>query len=266
MHWLDNIKLFMLDLDGTIYLSDDLFEQSPPFIEKITSTGREYVYLTNNSSKSYRNYLDKLSGMGLPVTKETMLTSGLATGMFLEEHFRGKTIYLMGTKALEQELGEFDITISTTLSDEIDCIVAGFDMELHYGKLQDMCTLLERGLPFFGTNPDMVCPLKGGRYIPDCGAMCQMLEHATGRKPEYIGKPSATLVDIVATRFGVAKEQIAMVGDRLYTDIALGKNAGIKSILVLSGEATEEDLKSSPFQPDLVVESVGELGTMLKEL
>lgn len=259
MEWLKDIELFMLDLDGTIYLSEDVFSNSKDFINTLQSTGHKFVYLTNNSSKSYRNYIDKIKKMNLFITKEVMLTSGLATGMLLEEKHRGETIYVMGTTSLVEELSEFDIKIETTYSEDIDVAVAGFDMELTYRKLEDMCKLLDAGKPFYATNPDLVCPLKGKKYIPDCGSMCIMLENATGRKPEYIGKPSAHLVDIVSKKFDIHKEKIAMVGDRLYTDIALGKNAGIKSILVLSGEATEADLKQSPFTPDLVVQGVGDL-------
>lgn len=259
MDWLKNIELFMLDLDGTIYLSEDMFPDSPAFIEALQEHGKKFVYLTNNSSKSYTKYIEKITKMGLFIDKSVMLTSGLATGMLLEQKHRGEKIYVMGTSSLVSELSEFDITVVTDYSEDIDVAVAGFDMELTYKKLEDMCKLLDAGKPFYGTNPDLVCPLKDKKYIPDCGSMCIMLENATGRKPEYIGKPSAHLVEIVSKQFGVSPDKIAMVGDRLYTDIALGKNAGIKSILVLSGEATRADVDNSPFVPDLIVDGVGDL-------
>lgn len=259
MDWLKDIDLFMLDLDGTIYLSEDMFSDSPAFIETLRERRKKFVYLTNNSSKSYTRYIEKISNMGLFINKEVMLTSGLATGMLLEEKYPGQKVYVMGTASLVSELREFNIEVVTEYCDDIDVALAGFDMELTYSKLEDMCKLLDAGKPFYGTNPDLVCPLKGKKYIPDCGSMCKMLENATGRKPEYIGKPSAHLVEIVSKNFGVPRERIAMVGDRLYTDIALGKNAGIKSILVLSGEATAEDAEKSPFTPDLIVNGVGDL-------
>lgn len=259
MNWLQDIELFMLDLDGTIYLSNDMFHDSPAFIEALRNKSKKFVYLTNNSSKSYSKYIEKISNMGLFIDKSVMLTSGLATGMLLEEKHRDQKVYVMGTASLVSELSEFDINVVTTYSEDIDVAVAGFDMELTYSKLEDMCKLLDAGKPFYGTNPDLVCPLKGKKYIPDCGSMCIMLENATGRKPEYIGKPSAHLVEIVSKKFNVSKDKIAMVGDRLYTDIALGVNASIKSILVLSGEATAEDVIDSPYKPDLIVNGVGDL-------
>jgi 4-nitrophenyl phosphatase len=260
---LHNIKLFLLDLDGTVYLEDELIPGALEFIGRLRSRGLQYVFLTNNSSQSAQYYFEKLSRLGFPVTLENIFTSGQATACYLNKQMKNPAVYLVGTKALHNELKNLGITIRENPDDPVDYLVLGFDRELTYVKLEAACRLLERGVPFVATNPDLVCPLRGHRFIPDCGSICQMLENATGRKPLYIGKPNKTMVEPLAELRGIQVENFAMIGDRLYTDIALGPNTGILSICVLSGESDMTQVRESPHQPDYVIDSVAALNRYL---
>ena len=255
-----DIELFLLDMDGTIYLDNELFDGSLDFINTLIKKNINYVFLTNNSSSSLENYLNKLNKLGVPATKRSIFTSGMAMGMYLNENYPSKSIYLVGTKSLEIELTKYNINITDK---NPDIVVVGFDRELNYTKLEKACEFLDNGAIFLATNPDYVCPIAGKRYIPDCGSICDMITNATGQKPVYIGKPSPMMINILQKQYNIPKEKIAMVGDRVYTDIKAGVNANVKTICVLSGESTIDTINDSDVKPDLVLNSVKDIIPLL---
>jgi phosphoglycolate/pyridoxal phosphate phosphatase family enzyme len=255
-------RLFLLDLDGTVYLGDRLIAGATEFIGRLRQKNIPYVFLTNNSSKSADDYVKKINRIGIPATRDNVFTSGQAAGVWLTAKKRAPRVFVLGTRALAQELARYGCRAGGRKG-KIDFVVAGFDTELDYKKLMTACELLDKGVPFIATNPDWVCPIDGGRYIPDCGSMCFMIEKATGRKPYVIGKPRPDMVRLMCGKFGVAPRRTAVIGDRLYTDIAVGKNAGALSICVLSGESTTADIKRSEVKPDIVLRSIDDLNPVL---
>lgn len=255
---LTNKKLFLLDMDGTIYLDDKLFKDSLNFLEYIHSVDGEYVFLTNNSSKSVKDYIEKLSKLSIPVTKKNFMTSSQATSIFLGKNYANEKIYVLGTESFKQELVEDGLNIVSHYEDDIRCLVVGFDTELNYSKLVDACRILENGAAYFATNPDLVCPTSYG-FIPDCGSICNMLEVATEKKPVYIGKPNPVMVELAIEKTGFDLEDTIVIGDRLYTDIACGINAGVSTGVVLTGETKLHDLENTEFTPDFVFENISEI-------
>jgi HAD superfamily hydrolase (TIGR01457 family) len=251
-----NIRLFLLDMDGTVYLDDELIPGAKEFINKLLEKGISYVFLTNNSSVNKDNYLVKLAKLGIPCGDENIFSSGMATGIFLSKYRKGKRVYLVGTKALEAELESYGVQL---VENDPEIVLVGFDRELTYGKLEKACFFLDQGAEFLATNADFLYPLKHGRFIPDCASICWMLTQATGKKPFFIGKPNRYMIDLLREKYGLSSDEVAIIGDRLYTDIASGKNAEIASILVLSGETKEEDLEASPTKPDFVFPSIKEI-------
>lgn len=247
-------RLFLLDMDGTIYLDDALFDGTLDFLAYIRSVGGRYMFLTNNSSKSVGKYIEKLAKLGIPSTKEDFLTSTNATIIHLKQQNYRK-IYAFGTAAFRQQLAEAGLPITNRLEDGIDCLCMGFDTELSFQKLEDACILLGRGVDYIATNPDWVCPTWYG-FVPDCGSIAQILHTATKRLPTFIGKPQSAMVELALAESGYAPQQAAIIGDRLYTDIACGVNAGISTIFVLSGEGTIEDLKTSQVQPTYIYQNI----------
>lgn len=252
------IRLFLLDLDGTVYRGEELVPGAREFIDHLRQNGIKYVFLTNNSSHSAAEYVTKLTRLGIPVTLENVLTSGQATGAYLARKKRGARVFVLGTRALERELLSYGLA-SSDGSGEVDFVVAGFDTELTYAKLQAACELIDRGTAYVATNPDLVCPVGANRAIPDCGSICAMIENATGKKPYVIGKPRPEMAESLCSKFTVPPEKTAVIGDRLYTDIAMGRNARLLSICVLTGETKREDIAISPIKPDFTFSSIDEL-------
>ncbi|WP_271629138.1 HAD-IIA family hydrolase [Caldicellulosiruptor sp. DIB 104C] len=266
---LRKIDLFLLDMDGTIYLGDRLFEGSKEFVQLLKENNKEFLFLTNNSSKSSDDYLKKLSKMGIEITKENLLTSGQATAIYLKSIDQRSAVsaYVVGTQSLKDELKSFGINVVNSIEKEdVDYLIVGFDTELTYKKLLDACKLIRKGVPFLATNPDLVCPLDGGEYIPDCGSICIMLENATKKKPLYIGKPSSIIVEVISRFKNVEKSKMAMIGDRLYTDIKMANDNGMISILVLSGETNYEDIEKFQVKPTLIYNSIEDIYEDLKIL
>lgn len=266
---LSKIELFLLDMDGTIYLGDRLFEGSREFVQLLKENNKDFLFLTNNSSKSSDDYLKKLSKMGIEITKENLLTSGQAAAIYLKSIDKRSTIkvYVVGTQSLKEELKSFEMDIVDDIEKEnVDYLIVGFDTELTYKKLLDACKLIRKGVPFLATNPDLVCPLDCGEYIPDCGSICIMLENATKKKPLFIGKPSSIIVDVISKFKNVEKSKMAMIGDRLYTDIKMANDNEMISILVLSGETTYEDVEKSAVKPLLIYNSIKNIYEDLKVL
>lgn len=257
---LAKVRTFLLDLDGTFYLGNQLFPWSERFIRTVTDLGKDYRFVTNNSSRHSRYYAAKISKLGIPATPEQIFTSGEATIYFLKKNGITSSVFLLGTPELEEEFGSAGFKL-TDASPE--AVVLGFDMTLNYDKLRTACALIREGIPFFATHPDLNCPTPEGP-IPDCGAMIAAIKASTGLGPVIIGKPYPAMVEALCAKYGLAPEEVAMVGDRLYTDIAMGQNAGIATILVLSGETRLEDLDGSEFQPDFIARDLGEVADWLQ--
>ena len=253
-------RLFLLDMDGTLNLGDEPLPEASRFLRCLTERGSRFVYLTNNSSRSSDDYVNRMRGMGFPCGRENVFTSGEASAAYILEHFPGRPVYVVGTAALHRELEAFGVPLAYS---EESLVLAGFDRELTYEKLERAVHLLRRGAPFIAANPDWVCPMPGDEVLPDCGSICALLTAASGRDPLYIGKPARRMVDIMSTKFGVPNDEICCVGDRLYTDIAAANNAGAVSALVLSGETNREMLEASPDKPDYVFDDVGALADHL---
>lgn len=232
------------------------------FTEFLSIKDIPYFYLTNNSSKSRVEYVEKLGRLGLAVREEHILTSGEATALTLRKEKPGARIYLVGTEALRREFERFGFVL---VEEDPDYAVLGFDTSLTYEKLWKLCNFARRGIRYVATHPDLNCPTEDG-YMPDIGATIAFVEASSGRRPDLVvGKPNPAMVSAVAGKTGLALDQLAMVGDRLYTDIAMGVT-GITTILVLSGETRREDLAGAEFQPDLVVENLMDLYEMYREL
>jgi len=256
------INLFLLDLDGTVYLGNKPIPGAPEFIGTLQRHGIDYLFLTNNSSKSANDYVAKLTGMGFPVGPEQIVTSGQVTGWYLAGKKPSARLYVVGTASLKKELAAYGLQVVDESLECVDYVVVGFDTELTYNKLLMAGELLAGGTRFIATNPDLVCPVGNNRYIPDCGSICALLENATGRQPMFIGKPHTTMIDYIRARSSVSSCLMAIVGDRLYTDIALGLNASIMNVCVLSGESDAPLIAKSPHKPDLVVASIAELNEL----
>lgn len=254
-----SIGLFLFDLDGTLYLGDVLFPFTKELLRAIRAKGKKYLFMTNNSSKSVEDYVKKLTRIGVDCADDDFVTSAQATIRYLLQNHAGLPLYVCGTRSLKAELGAAGLTV-TENADEAGCVVMGYDTELDYKKLLDVSRLLtERpDMPYIATNPDLVCPTEFG-YVPDCGSVCAMIKNATGRVPVVMGKPEPMMPRLAMEREGVEPSGCAVVGDRIYTDVKSGLNAGAKGILVLSGETTPEILASSDAKPDLVLRDAGEM-------
>ncbi len=247
-------KLFLLDMDGTIYLDNNLFDGTLDFLDYVKKIGGRYMFVTNNSSKSVDKYVEKLASLGIKSDELDFFTSTDATIEYLKDkHY--KKIYAFGTSSFVAQLNGAGYNITTELSDDIDCLCMGFDTELTFKKLEDACILLNRGVDYIATNPDWVCPTWYGS-VPDCGSIAQILHTATGRMPRFIGKPQPEMLLLATQKAGFDKKDAVMIGDRLYTDIKSGINAGIDTIFVLSGEGTLEDLKKSEEKPTYVFDNI----------
>lgn len=257
---LQNAHLYLLDMDGTLYLGNDEIAGAREFVRTLKRTGRHYVYLTNNSSRAQGDYVNRMRGLGFPCEPENVYTSGMAAARRLLSDYPDKSVYVVGTRALVSEIEESGVTIDV---ESPDVLLVGFDCELYYEKLNRACRFLRNGAKFLATNPDLVCPMPGGESMPDCASICALLTTATGKTPEYIGKPNRDMVDIICERYGVPISETVVVGDRLYTDIACAVNAGAVSVLVLSGETTREMLEASPINPDYVLDSVAEITAVI---
>jgi len=258
--FLNEIDVWILDMDGTIFLDDTLIEGAKEFITVLRQKDKRFLFLTNNSSSSCQRYVQKLQNFGLEsITEKDIFTSGQATIQYIKKHHPKKTAFLLGTPELEKEF----IRSGIHLSDEPDIAIIGFDTTITYQKLWKVCDLVRKGLPYIATHPDLNCPTKTG-FKPDIGAIIAFIKASTGREPDaVIGKPNRHILQMISEKWDTSFSKMVMVGDRLYTDIAMGKE-GIKTVLVLSGETKEGDLKNSCFHPDLVVSSVKKIAEYLK--
>lgn len=257
-------KLFLLDMDGTIYIDDKLFDGVSEFLDGIKERDGRYIFMTNNSSKGVDEYIKKLQRLGISAQPENFVTSVDATAEFLKKR-KDEKIYIMGTDSFANQMKDMGFYIVNTPDEDVEIVLCGFDRELTYQKLEDVCRLLSAGnRDFFATNMDWVCPVEFG-YVPDCGSMCFMIEKATGRKPRFIGKPAADMALLAIERTGFLKEETLIIGDRLYTDIACGINAGIDTCFVLSGEGTVDDITVTGIKPTYVLKNIKELNRRIKD-
>lgn len=257
---LRNIRCFLMDMDGTIYLGDQLLPGAQDWLDLLDVYGITYYFLTNNSSRSRLEYAEKFTRLGLDIPEDKIFTSGEATALYLREHYPGARLYVVGTPSLMAEFQRHGFSLTST---DPDVAVLGFDTTLTYNKLWKLCDLVVAGVPYIATHPDINCPTENG-FKPDIGSMIELVATSTGRRPDVIiGKPYQPIVDALVQKTGFPIEAHCMIGDRLYTDIALGK-WGITTALVLSGETKSTDLAGSEFQPDFVVENIAAMTALLR--
>lgn len=257
---LKDVKLFLLDMDGTFYLGNRLIEGSLDFIQRVQETGRDFLFLTNNSSHNAAFYVEKLKKMGLEIDRSHVMTSGEATCEKIRELYPNKRAFVLGNEFLLEEFEEAGIEV---VQEDPEIVVIGFDTTLDYRKMTAVCDFVRAGLPYIATHPDFNCPTETG-FIPDIGAIMAFIEASTGRRPDLIvGKPNTGIVEAVLRRTGLKTQELAMVGDRLYTDIETGLRSGMLSILVMSGETTEEMLAESSTVPDLKFDRLSDMNPLL---
>lgn len=249
-------KAVVLDMDGTFFLGDQLLPGALELLDHLNEKEIPFSFLTNNTSKGKADYVHKLVGLGVKRADARIFTAGDATISYLKQNYPKKRVFVMGTMSLRESMAEAGIALDSV---DPEVLVLAYDTELYYQRLVEFCLFLRKGLPCIATHPDLNCPSPRGP-LPDIGAMMAMIEVSTGRVPDVIlGKPNAGIILELARGWGLEPEDILMVGDRLYTDIALGKNAGVRTALVLSGETRQEDLAGSEFVPDFVFEDLSEL-------
>lgn len=250
---LSEIRLFVLDMDGTIYLGEKVLPGAIEFVKTARKRGKKIVFFTNNASRNPNDYVEKLSRLGFDADRGDIVTAGDVTIDFLKRFRPGKSVYLVGTPALERSFCEAGICIS----EKSDIVVTSFDTTLTYEKLVIACDLIRSGAEFLCTHPDFNCPTENG-FIPDSGSIAALVTASTGVKPKYFGKPYKETADMISHLFGVPFSETAIVGDRLYTDIALGRNNGLMSVLVLSGETKPCDVNETN-APDITLGGIGEI-------
>lgn len=257
---LSDKRLFLFDMDGTLYLDDDLFDGTVDILRRIREKGGKYLFLTNNSSKGADAYVKKMARLGIETVKEDFLTSTDATILYIKKHYPDVRFYCMGTASFMEQLRASGLSVTEDVTDDtVGGVLISNDTELSFAKLLRISELLTlRELPYLATNPDWVCPTSFG-YVPDCGSFAEMLERATGKSPYFIGKPRPDMLLVAMDTFGYTADETLMIGDRLYTDIASGVNAGVDTVFVLSGEGTMDTLRQSEVKPTYVMDNVREL-------
>lgn len=249
-------KLFLFDIDGTLALGDDLFDGSADLLAYIEKIGGMSFFITNNSTMSNEDYVRKFSRcFCLETSADYFITSGYMTIAYMKEHFSHKTLFVVGTDSYMTELAKNGLTVTDNPSGA-ECVLVCFDNSLTYKKLEDACLLLSNPeIPFYATNSDLCCPAPFG-FIPDCGSICQMLTSCTGRVPVYLGKPSRAFVDVCIRKSRFTPKETIVIGDRLYTDIACGINAGVDTCVVYTGEATPKEVACSEYRPTYAFENI----------
>lgn len=262
------IRHVALDMDGTIYLGSTLFPFTLPFLEKLERMGIDYSFLTNNPTKSVDDYLANLQRRGVPCRKDQMYSTAIATVDYIKAHYpEARKLFLLGTPSM---ISQFEAagyhSCTEDVNDEPDVVVAAFDMTLQYNRLCRCAWWASQGKPYIATNPDWVCPTDQPTVLVDCGSICKCIEAATGRCPDIvIGKPNPDILYGVLAKKGVKPEEAAMIGDRIYTDVKTGLNAGAMGVLVLSGETTMDIVAQSDITPTLICRDIEEFGNLLEQ-
>jgi HAD superfamily hydrolase (TIGR01450 family) len=253
---LKKVRCFLLDMDGTFYLGDQIFEGSLAFLRAVEESGRSFAFLTNNSSRGTEHYIKKLEAMGVFIGERQMLSSGQAAAMYLLREHPGKRVFLLGNDSLLAEMQRFGIKID---QEKPEIVLIGFDTSLNYAKMCAVCDFVRAGLPYIATHPDFNCPTPTG-FVPDIGAIIAFIEASAGRRPDLIvGKPYGEIVRAAAERTGLQPGEMAMVGDRLYTDIKTGLDHGLLSVMVLTGEGSEKEIEQTGIEPEVLVERLSDL-------
>lgn len=265
---LRRIRHVALDMDGTIYMGMTLFPYTIAFLKQLSELGITYSFLTNNPSTSIADYLKKLQNMGIEATEEEMYTTALATIDYLKRNYpEARRLFLLGTPSMisEFEKAGFE-SVEDSAEERPDAVIVAFDKTLEYSRLCRTAWWVAQGLPYIATNPDKVCPTDQPTILIDCGSICKCIEHATSRQPDIVlGKPDPNMLSGVQERYGVQADEVAMVGDRIYTDVQMAFNAGAFGVLVLSGETTLEIEAEAPRKPDLTAQSIAVLGELLRK-
>jgi HAD superfamily hydrolase (TIGR01450 family) len=259
-------KLYIFDMDGTIYLGGRPFDFAKRFIKNLRASGRRVLFFTNNASHTSPFYLAKLERLGFEPGKDEIMTSGDVTLEFLKRHRAGKSVYLVGTDELVEEYAAKGIKLVNGEAEprHADIVITSFDTSLTYEKLNIACRLIRNGAEYLSTHPDFNCPTEDG-FIPDSGAIAALVTASTGKTPTYFGKPYKETVEMIGEATGFARDEMCIFGDRLYTDIALGKSFGVTSVLVLSGETTEEDVDAAlpKDKPDFAFASLDDVDKLM---
>ncbi len=252
-------KYFLFDIDGTIAIDDILYEGSRELLAYIDSIGGRSFYITNNSTKSRKDYVYKFKKWGIDTVEAQFMTASYAACRYLKKYYSGRKLFVLGTPSFEEELRDYGLIVTKKAEKDVSCVVAGFDRTLSYEKIEAACELLFRPrVDYVATNPDLRCPVSYG-FVPDCGGICGMLKSTTDREPCYVGKPNAEIVRLCTEQVNAKKEEVLVVGDRLYTDIACGINAGVETALLYTGEAKPEDIKDTKYMPDYTYQNILEL-------
>lgn len=261
------IRHVALDMDGTIYMGSTLFPFTKDFLAKLTRLGIGYSFLTNNPTRSIADYLKKLAKLGIEATDEEMYTTAVATIEYLKARMpEVKRIFALGTPSMIREFEEAGFEMAACdANDRPDALIVAFDTTLQYGRLCHAAWLAQQGLPYIATNPDRVCPTDQPTVLVDCGSLTTCIEYATGRKPDLvIGKPNPDMLSGIMYRYNLQPDQVAMCGDRIYTDVATAQNAGGMGVLVLSGETTKETALNNDPMPDITCRDISVLGDLLE--
>lgn len=262
------IRHLALDMDGTIYAGNSLFPFTIDFLNSLKSIGIKYSFLTNNPSKSTHDYIEHLAKMGIRASRDEIYTSGQATIDYLRFHHPEiNRLFILGTPSMIEEFEHAGfVSTADNPTDKPDAVVVSFDTSLNYSRLCRAAWWISKGLMYIATNPDKICPTDQPVVLVDCGSICASLEKATDRKPDVvIGKPAPRMLEGIMQRYDLIPSEIAMVGDRIYTDIEMAKKTNALGVLVLTGETQEEDLKQSDICPDIIVKDLAEFGKLLME-
>ena len=252
---MNDVSGFMIDMDGTVYRGDAVIPGAPEFVERVKAKKIPFVFLTNNSASDRKHYLAKLTKMGFKVSIDNILTSTTATITYIMKHYAEKTVYPLGTEKFIDEIKEAGVRI---VDKDPDIVLLAFDTTITYEKINRAYHFIKKGALFVATHPDDLCPTEHG-FDVDIGPFIRLLESMTGTKAMIIGKPNKMIVDMAAEMMKILPKKTVMVGDRIYTDMKMAADAGIRSIMVLTGEAKRADLEISGIQPTEVVGSVDEI-------
>ena len=254
MNRLKDIKCFLFDMDGTIYLGNELLPGVADFFRTLRERGKKFYFVTNNSSKGHGHYVEKLRKLGIDAQTEDIIISSDALTYYLDREQPKSKLFVLGTPELQETISKAGYAIIEDETTRPDLVVVGFDMTLTYQKLARACRWIDQGVPYLATHGDVRCPIEGGEYLPDSGAILALIKTATGKEPLIIvGKPNHYIVDLLRDRGRYARSELAMVGDRLTTDIAFGLNNHILSVLVLTGEGTVAEADRLGIHPDVIL-------------
>lgn len=263
---LKNIKCFIMDMDGTVYLSDTVIDGARGFFEFLDDKMINYYFYTNNSSKNAEFYKSKLKRLALGNENNKVLISNSVVINHIKDNYNGAKVYLLGTDYLRNDFIANGINLVDESADKADIVVVGFDTTVCYEGLDRACYYIRHGAEFFGVNPDLNCIIKDGELMPDCGSICKLIETSAGKAPVFFGKPSKYTLDYILKVTGYDESEVAMVGDKLVTDIKTCEGTDVLGILVLSGETSEKDLPASSVKPGIVVDDIKNLAYLLRQI